>query len=231
MIMELDELKSAWSSYTEKQTNNNVLSVEEIENMLGKRTHAISDKIRRNIRIGVIIMLCWVVVSFGADIITTIYADPVEQFPELFTRKMMLYASLFEAFLYVLLFVAIILFWHRFRIIEKRERESIKETVVFLINIISSYKRMFYFIFMVFLVYISIVFGTGFYAGFTSSFAESGISMSQLGKTWILVALIFMFFLALMIAIYYVLFSFFFNRLYGRYLKQLKSTLEELESI
>lgn len=229
--MELDELKSAWSSYTARQTKSNELSAEDIEKIIEKRTVAISDKIKRNIRIGVIIMLCWVVVSFGIDFITISVTHPTERFNGMITNKMQIYAGMFEAFLYLLLFVAIIVFWHRFRNIERRQnsnQQTIRETITYLIDILSSYKRMFYIIFLVFLVYLSLMFLSGFYIGFTSSLADTGIENLHIGKVILIGGTILLFSLALLISIFYFLFTFFFKRLYGRYLNQLRGSLKEL---
>jgi hypothetical protein len=59
-----------------------------------------------------------------------------------------------------------------------------------------------------------------------------GINLKNLTLfKWAIVIFSFVITLGIFIAIYYLLFNFFFKRLYGRYLKQLKSTLKELEEV
>jgi len=54
-MMELDELKSAWNKMSSENEKKLQLNEGEIQNLLGKRTRDITEKIGRNIRIGMII--------------------------------------------------------------------------------------------------------------------------------------------------------------------------------
>ena len=88
---------------------------------------------------------------------------------------------------------------------------------------------MFYMVMVAVFIYISISFSTGFLMEWKYQIKQSGIVTHNLNFLhWIKIILAFTFTLAILIVIYYLLFNLFFKRLYGRYLRQLKTTLKEL---
>jgi len=228
--MELDELKSAWSRIA---TENEKLQLNEseINQLLKNRTLDISEKIGRNIRIGMGIILGWVCLGFGIDFIFTPLFDKYLNKPYL-TDELMFWAFITEVCNYMLIFAAIIIFWIRYSKIEKEKIESLNLSYNLkqLIKILNSYRVMFYIVLFIVLLYVVISFSSGFLMEYNYQVQQSAIDLSNFKfMGWFIIVFVFLFVLGIILAIYYLLFNFFFKRLYGRYLKQLKATLKELD--
>jgi hypothetical protein len=228
--MELDELKSAWnriSSENEKRQ----LNENEINQLLKNRTLDISEKIKRNIRIGIGIVLGWVCLGFAIDFIFTPVFDDYLNKPYL-TDELMFWAFVTEVFNYVLIFAAIIIFWIRYSKTEKNKIDSLnlRSNLKQLIKILDSYRVMFYIVLFIVLLYVVISFSSGFFLEYNYQVQQAAINLAHFKFIgWFIIGFVFLFVLGVIIAIYYLLFNFFFKRLYGRYLKQLKATLKELD--
>jgi len=228
--MELDELKSAWNRIT-SENDKLQLNENEINSLLKNRTLDISEKIGRNIRIGMGIILGWVCLGFGIDFIFSPILEGYLDKPYL-TEKLMFWSFMIEVLNYILIFSAIIIFWIRYSKIEKQKIESIslQDNLQKLIKILNSYRVMFYIVLFIVLLYVVISFSSGFFMEYNYQVQQSAIDLSNFKfMNWVIVIFVFLFVLGVIMAIYYLLFNFFFKRLYGRYLKQLKSTLKELD--
>ncbi|MFA9390879.1 MAG: hypothetical protein ACERKD_13795 [Prolixibacteraceae bacterium] len=199
--------------------------------MLKKRTLDITDKIRRNIRIGIGIVLAWACLGFAIDFLLTPILETKLDKPYL-TDELMFWSFILEAFNYVLIFTAIIVFWIRYNKIEKENIDitNLRSKLKGLIGVLNSYKRMFYIIMALIIVYVIVAFSSGFFMEYNHLVNSSSFDLHNLKLTaWIITILLFLIFLGGLVAVYYLLFTLFFKRLYGRYLKQLKLTLQELE--
>jgi hypothetical protein len=230
--MELDELKSAWNKISSDKEML-LLNENEINKLIKNRTLDISEKIGRNIRIGMGIILGWVCLGFGIDFIFTPIFDKYLNKPYL-TDALMFWSFILEVFIYVLIFATIIIFWIRYSKIEKEtiDTTNLKSSLQLLIKILNSYRVMFYIVLFIILLYIVTAFSSGFFMEYNYQVKEAGINLENLSIWgWAIIILTFVVSLGIFIAIYYLLFNFFFKRLYGRYLKQLKSTLKELEEV
>jgi hypothetical protein len=227
--MELDELKSAWNKIT-SENDKIQLNENEINNLLKKRTLDISEKIGRNIRVGMGIILGWVCLGFAIDFLFSPVLENYLNKPYL-TDQLMFWSFMIEVFNYVLIFTTIIIFWIRYSKIEKQKIDSVNlhNNLQQLIKILDSYRVMFYIVLFIVLLYVIISFSSGFFMEYNYQVQQSAIDLSHFKfMNWAIVIFVFLFVLGIIIAIYYLLFNFFFKRLYGRYLKQLKSTLKEL---
>jgi hypothetical protein len=230
--MELDELKSAWNKISSDKEML-LLNENEINKLLKNRTLDISEKIGRNIRIGMGIILGWVCLWFGIDFIFTPIIDKYLNKPYL-TDELMFWSFILEALSYVLVFTAIIIFWIRYSKIEKEKIDTtnLKNTLRLLIKTLNSYRVMFYIVLVIILLYIVASFSSGFFMEYNYQIKEAGINIKNLSFFgWVVIIFTFIITLGIFIAIYYLLFNMFFKRLYGRYLKQLKATLKELEEV
>jgi len=232
-MMELDELKSAWNKMSSENEKKLQLNEGEIQNLLGKRTRDITEKIGRNIRIGMIIVLGWVCLWLTIDFIFTPIFNKYLDGDDI-SKGLMDWSFILEIFVYVLIIATIIIFWIRYNRIEKQNIYStdLKSKLSLHIKILDSYKTMFYIVLIIILFYIAIAFSSGFIAKLTSPTDELQLNIATIPFIkWVIMAVVFLFILGIFIAIYYFLFNFFFNRLYGRYLKQLKMTLKELDEV
>jgi hypothetical protein len=230
--MELDELKSAWNKISSDKEML-LLNETEINKLLKNRTLDISEKIGRNIRIGMGIILGWVCLWFSIDFIFTPIFDKYFNKPYL-TDALMLWSFILEVFIYLLIFTTIIIFWIRYSKIEKEkiDTKNLKNSLHLLIKTLNSYRVMFYIVLFIILLYIVTAFSSGFFLEYNYQVKQAGIDLKNLSFFgWTVIVLTFAVTLGIFIAIYYLLFNFFFKRLYGRYLKQLKATLKELEEV
>jgi hypothetical protein len=231
--MELEELKSAWDKISSENEKKLQLNEQEIQSLLEKRTFDITKKIGRNIRIGMVIILAWICLWFSLNfIITPVFEKYIDK--SKLSDKLMDWSFALEVFTYLLVIATIVIFWIRYNRIEKRNINSInlKSKLTSLIQILNSYKTMFYIVLIIILLFITVAFSSGFVTEFNDHSISSQSAISHYSFfEWIIIAVSFLLTLGIFIAIYYFLFNLFFNRLYGRYLKQLKNTLHELNEV
>ena len=229
--MELKDLKSAWNKVSSENERKGLLPEEEFSKMLEVRTEGITEKIGKNIRLGLGIILGWICLQLvGNYFLSPVLNTKLDEIVH--SEKFLFWMSRMEVTSYILIIVAIIIFWIRYNKIEKTKIDStnLRSKLKLLIRHLNSYKRMFYIILGVIIVLIVASFSTGFVEGFNYQINELDIDISSLSVLrWIVTIIGFIISLGVIITIYYILFNLFFKRLYGKYLKQLKTTLKELE--
>jgi len=229
--MELDDLKSAWNKISSEHEKSQSITENEFKIILKKRTVDISDKIRRNIRIGMGIILGWVSLNFAIDFLLTPIMEKQLDKPYL-TDELMFWSFLLEALNYLLIFSAIIIFWIRYNKIEHEniDTSNLRNKLKGLISVLDSYRKIFYIVMAVIIIYLIISFSSGFFMEYNYQVNQYRLDIKNLSMMkWAIIIFTFLFTLGIFVAIYYLLFNLFFKRLYGRYLKQLKLTLKELE--
>ena len=231
--MELDELKSAWSKFASSEEKKRALTETELSSMITTRTRDITQKIGRNIRVGLGIILAWVVLGILTNFIVSVLFKKVLDKPYL-TEGILFWSSCVEVMSYVLILATILVFWFKYSKIEKTkiDASNLRETLSRLIGIVSSYKRMFYVVFGIFLFFITVSFSSGFFLETNYQVQSTGINFSSLSLTrWLLMIFVFILTLSVVWGAYYLLFTLFFKRLYGRYLEKMKATLKELDEV
>lgn len=231
--MDLDKLKSTWNKISSENEKKLQLKEEDIQSLLEKRTLDITQKIGRNIRVGIAIILAWVFLgSIFEFVVSPMFDSYVKD--EILSDKLLFWLYMLEVGGYVLVFASAILFWLRYNKIEKQNTNSVnlRSKLTMLIGIINSYRTMFYIILAIILLFVSINFSVGFVTGIKIQAVDPGINIQAISIfKWILIASAFLLALGVFIAIYYFLFNLFFKRLYGRFLEQLKATLQELDDV
>ena len=231
--MDLDKLKSTWNKISSENEKKLQLKEEDIQSLLEKRTLDITQKIGRNIRVGIAIILAWVFLgSIFEFVVSPMFDSYVKD--EILSDKLLFWLYMLEVGGYVLVFASAILFWLRYNKIEKQNTNSVnlRSKLTMLIGIINSYRTMFYIILAIILLFVSINFSVGFVTGIKIQAVDPGINIQAISIfKWILIASAFLLALGVFIAIYYFLFNLFFKRLYGRFLEQLKATLKELDDV
>lgn len=229
--MELDDLKSAWNKISSDNEKKLQVKDTDIQKFIGKKTLDISEKIGRNIRIGMFIILAWVILGFTIELILTPLLDNYLDKPYL-TDKFLFWTYMIEVFTYLLIFAALIILWIRYNknVKSKFETCDLKNRIIQLIKILDTYKIMFYILLIIIIIYVIASFSSGFFMEYNYQVEQTGIDFRKLNSIgWIIIIFGFLFTVGIFIAVYYFLFNLFFKRLYGRYLNQLKSTLKELE--
>ena len=227
--MELDELKKAWGEFNTK--NEHKLTEGDFSKMLSKKTTDLSERVGRNIRIGIGIVMAWIALGFTIDFLATPMLEKTMDKPYM-SSPLIDWSIAAEMTIYLLIALAIIIFFVRYRKLEKTNicNGQLRNRLIRLINIIKSYKRMFYVILVVVLLYVVVTFSLGFFMEYNYQLSEKGIDPEQLGtlsKT--IMILTFGVAISIILSVYYLLFHFFFKRPYGRHLQQLQATLTELE--
>ena len=231
--MELDDLKSAWNKFSSENEKIRQVPEEEFRKILKKRTVDITDRIGRNIRIGIGLILAWVCLWFSIDFISSpLLVNSLDK-PYL-THELMLWSFILESAIYVLIFTSIIIFWVRYSKIEKTQIDTsnLKSKLKQLISIVNSYRKMFYIVLSIILLYSVVIFSSSFIMELRYQIQESGLEVDKMKFfNWIILIAAFLISMIFIALFYYLPFNFFFKRLYGKYLKQLKETLKEIEEV
>lgn len=229
--MELDDLKSAWNKISTENEKHSLRSAEELRKMLQVRTTDITEKISRNIRIGIGIILGWVSIGFAIDFLLTPFMEKQLDKPYL-TDELMFWSFLIESLNYLLIFSAIIIFWIRYNRMERKNTDTsmLRNKLKGLIDVLDSYRKMFYIVMGIMLVYVMVSFSSGFFMEYNYQVEHTGFDLKALSLwAWLIIGSVFLLALGLFVGLYLILFTLFFKRLYGRYLQQLKQTLLELD--
>jgi cell division protein FtsL len=226
--MELDKLKSAWDKVS--SGNENKYSEEQLEMLLKRRTKDITGKVKRNIYIGLGIILAYVTISIIVNLHTSPLLDKLIGKDE--SEIVIFWGSIVDTILYILILGSLITFWVKFNKLQhhfKRDAD-LKQNINQQINLIKWYRKMFYLVLIVVLVVVIAGFTTGFILSLNQEVEQSGLNVKEAGfLIWAFVSLAFIISLSILLGIYYLLFNLFFKRLYGKHLIQLSETLNELQ--
>ncbi len=137
--MYLDKLKSTWNKISSENEKKLQLKEEDIQSLLEKRTLDITQKIGRNIRVGIAIILAWVFLgSIFEFVVSPMFDSYVKD--EILSDKLLFWLYMLEVGGYVLVFASAILFWLRYNKIEKQNTNSVnlRSKLTMLIGIINS---------------------------------------------------------------------------------------------
>jgi hypothetical protein len=228
--MDLDKLKSTWEKVSTETQKRDMLPEEEFRKILNKKTLDISAKIRRNIKIGLSIVIIWVLASITLNYIATPLLD---KFFNSQSQKsdFILITFILDFCIYAFIIISIILFWRRYNSIEKSNKpiSSLHDRILRKLEILNSYRKMFYIFLIIVLVYVFAAFTTGFLLGYQHEAEATNFALSKLDPAALIIILLaYILSAGIILLIYYFFFNLFFKRLYGRYIIQLKETLAEL---
>lgn len=223
--MELKDLKSAWDTYSSQEVDKHRLGKENIHGLLKNRTKSLMDRIDRNIRIGMIILLVFIGYVLADDFFFSkiLITAPIE-YPgwlvpiDVFTNVLIITTYLFFVLRY-------------FRIKRNFSADTqLKDLLSGILETLKTYRRMFYMAVIILMINIIISFTAGIYQGvkFKADTAPEGIINLSFGKIMILIGVGLAVLIPLISLIFFLLHRGF-NNLYGRYLSNLNETLRELE--
>jgi hypothetical protein len=219
-MMDIKDLKAAWDTYSSQEMNKHRLGKESINELLKNRAQSLVDRIDRNIRIGMgvlLIFIVYVVVDsvFLSDLPEAIVHRTIE-YP-----KWLIPIDVFSTTLIITTYLFFIL-----RYLKIKRSFSIqlqlKDLLLGIQETLKTYRRMFYLAVVILLINIIASFAAGVYQGLrlienlTSSKILSTIGISLLV-------------IVLMVGISFFILRWGFNKLYGRYLISLNETLRELD--
>ncbi|PTN08366.1 hypothetical protein [Mangrovibacterium marinum] len=217
--MELDQLKNAWNKFSDKQASRHRLDETELRRMLKRRTNGLIDRIDRNVRIGFAVIVALVLFFLIDDFyLTPTFADGA-------TVPAWIY--LIDSINTIILVGTFGFFWNQYKEAKKHYSQSndMRQVLSDSIQALMKFRRLFYGALSVFLLVIVISALAGFFGNpdvqLETIWAERNHAVLFTGLA-LLVAIV---------ALIFLVFHWGFRRLYGRYIKQLKNTLAELDEI
>jgi len=217
--MELDQLKSAWNSYTSSDADKHRIDETELRRMLKRRTNGLMDRIDRNVRGGFVVILALVLFFVVDDFYLTPSMEEKVEVP--------LWVYLMDALNTLFLFGTFLYFWLQYRNVKANysQNSDMKRVLSSSIQLLTTYRRLFYWALCGFLLVIAISSMAGFFANpnvHSEEFLAERNHLVVFGSFAVLLGVL---------GLIFVVFHWGFRRLYGRYIKQLKETLTELDEI
>ncbi|MBV5311791.1 MAG: hypothetical protein JZU47_00765 [Prolixibacteraceae bacterium] len=226
--MDLKDLKSAWDTYSSQEVDKHRLGKENIHEMLKSQTKTLVDRIDRNIRIGmgvILAFIAYVVVDtlFLTKLPETIVNQTVE-YP-----KWLVPIDVFSTFLIIMTYLFFVI-----RYLKVKRSFSIdlqlKDLLKGILDTLQTYKRMFYMAVIILLLNMVVGFAAGLYLGIKIKADALHVAVSNLDSSQIVSAIgIGLLVLIPLIALLFFFLRWGFNKLYGRYLVRLNETLLELD--
>lgn len=222
--MELKDLKSAWDTYSSQEVDKHRLGKETIHEMLKSRTKSLVDRIDRNIRIGMGVVLVFIAYTIIDDVYISkwLIKEPIE-YP-----SWMIPIDLFSNVLIVTTYLFFVIRYMRIKRSFSCDTQ-LKDLLTGILDTIKIYRRMFYLAVIILLINMVIGFAAGLYQGVKFNTSSGGGLQSLTAGKILIITGIGLAILIPFIAITFFLLRWGFNRLYGRYLIRLNETLQELD--
>lgn len=221
--MELQDLKSAWNSFSSRNENTHRLDEQTIREMLKKRTNDIVGKVDRNIRINfgmlLLLLIFWM---FGSEL-----AGGMPQGVQ--TPVWIVWLDRFNALVLGGTFTYFII---RYNTIRKSANltNNLRDNLNRIIKTLVIYKVLFYSAMVLLLLTATIEFVSGLYGGIAISAQVPGADKVGLNSHQLFWGIVLGVSLLVIIVLMIVaIFTWGFKRLYGKYLTQLRETLRELD--
>jgi hypothetical protein len=227
--MELMDLKSAWDTYSSQEMDKHRLGKESIHELLKNRTQSLVDRIDRNIRIGLAVLLIFIAYVlidsfFLADYLSKIIVNRVVEYPR--------WLAPIDSFSVVLIVTTYLFFVIRYVKIKRglSIHVQLKDLLMGIRETLKTYQRLFYLVVVVLLLNMVVGFAAGFYEGLKiqADLVSGGIINLTTNQTLKIIG-ISLLAIFLMISLSFYVLRWGFNKLYGRYLVKLDETLLELD--
>jgi len=219
--MDLKDLKKTWDKLAPEKE----LDEEQIREMLRRRTGNLIDRIDRNIRIALVVLFVFIVVSILDDFV----------FAPILIKNMNLEIPKWLLYLNIITYIFILSPYIYFAVLYYRVKNccdimcNLRETSIKYIAILLIYKRLFYFAIVIILITIFINFLTGIYLGKSSEFNEIELVINS-KQVFFKISFILIVFIGIIIG-FFIFLQKGFNRYYGDYIEKLRIVLKELESL
>ncbi len=223
--MNLKDLKSAWDAYSSLEVDKHRLGKENIQEMLKNQTKSLVDRIDRNIRIGMGVLLLFIAYVL---------------FDDLYLSKLLIPDSIkypgwmipFDVLSNTLIITTYLFFVIRYLKIKKSYSIDLqlKDLLIGIQETLKTYRRLFYLAVVILMINIIVSFTAGVYQGlkFKAETVSGGVINLTANKILLLIGI------SLLIIVPTITFSFLFlrwgfNKLYGNYVQSLDDTLNELD--
>ena len=225
--MEFKDLKSAWDTYSSQEVDKHHLGKESIHELLRNRTKTLVDRIDRNLRIGMGILLAFIAYIILDDLyLSKILIKGPIQYPS--------WIYPLDVFSNTLIVVTYLFFVVRYL---KTKRNfsvdlQLKDFLTGILNTLTTYRRLFYLAVIILLINMVVSFTAGLYEGIKLNTGNIPGGMESLTSSKIIMVIA----IGLAVLIPLIALTFFtlrwgFNKLYGRYLESINETLKELDEV
>lgn len=223
--MDLKDLKSAWNTYSSQEVDKHRLGKETIHELLKNRTITMVDRIDRNIRIGMGVLLVFIAYVLLDDI----YLSKVLLKNPIAYPAWMIPMDVFSNVLIVTTYVFFVLRYLKIKRSFSPDTQ-LKDLLNGILETLKTYRRMFYLAVAILLINMIVSFSAGLYQGVKYKVGTANGGIESLAPSKILAIVgIGLAILIPMIALTFLFLRWGFNRLYGKYLRSLNGTLKELD--
>lgn len=222
--MDLNDLKSAWNTYSSQEANKHHLGKETINEMLRNRTNTLVERIDRNIRIGIGILLAYI----AYIIIDDLYLSKILINEPLHYPSWMIPLDIFSNTLIITTYLFFVI-----RYLKIKRNFSVdlhlKEFLTGILDTLKTYRRLFYLAVIILLINMIVSFAAGLYEGvkYSTGNASGGMENLSTSKIFLIIGVGLAVLIPLIAGTFFIL-RWGFNKLYGRYLYSLNETLQEL---
>lgn len=222
--MDIKDLKSAWDTYSSQEMNKHRLGKETIHELLKNQTKTLVDRIDRNIRIGIVVLLAYIAYVLLDDLYISklLIKEPI-RYP-----GWMVPLDVFSNALIVTTYVFFVIRYLKIRRSFSPDTQ-LKDLLNGILDTLKTYRRMFYLAVIILLINVILSFAAGLYQGikFKAEGVTGGLENLATSKILLIIGV------GLLILIPMVVLSFLvlrwgFNKLYGRYMIKLNDSLHEL---
>ena len=223
--MDLMDLKSAWNTYSSQEANKHHLGKETINEMLRNRTNTLVERIDRNIRIGIGILLAYI----AYIIIDDLYLSKILIKEPLHYPSWMIPLDIFSNTLIITTYLFFVICYLKI----KRNFSvdlHLKEFLTGILDTLKTYRRLFYLAVIILLINMIVSFAAGLYEGvkYSTGNASGGMENLSTSKIFLIIGVGLAVLIPLIAGTFFIL-RWGFNKLYGRYLVSLNETLKELD--
>jgi len=225
--MELRDLKKAWNRYSSSDAFRHQLGEDAIYNMLKNRTKNLIERIDRNIKVGVGILILLTLFFILDDFFLTPFLAGAIKVPG--------WIMVIDGISLFFILVTFFYFNFSYRKIKNDYLHSNDLRIVLqsIIRILYFYRRLFYMAILLLLFVLSVSFVTGLLGGVELKADELGATISDLFSSPVIIHRVIwgIVILVIFISSLFFLFRWGFRKLYGNYISKLKDTLNELDEI
>jgi hypothetical protein len=227
--MDLNDLKSAWETYSSQEMNKHRLDKDTIRELLKTRTKSLVERIDRNIQIGLGILLIFIGYVIADSMFLSAYFSKVIINNIVEYPQWLVPVDFFSITLIVATYLFFVIKYIRIKKNFSIDRQ-LKDLLQGILETVITYRRLFYLAVAMFLLNLVVVFSAGLYDGLKIQADSGNISVWQLVsfQIWKLIGI------GLLILVPLITFLFFFlrwgfNKLYGNYLQSIRETIKELD--
>lgn len=219
--MDINDLKTAWNAYSSQEVDKHHLGRETINGLLRNRTKTMIERIDRNIRIGIGILLAYIAYIILDDLyLSKILINEPIQYPSWMIPM--------DVFSNTLIIATYLFFVIRYLKIKRNFSVDLqlKDFLTGILDTLKTYRRMFYLAVIILLINMIVSFAAGLYEGV--KFSAGGIENLATSKIFLIIG-VGLGVLVPLIAFTFLALRWGFNKLYGRYLVSLNEMLNELK--